>query len=71
MVTLTSDYEVCKEGSTLTSEQAKILELMDFRLATFKLQLKASWIKGEGFENLAGEENEEEGKCDEEMLEDQ
>lgn len=71
MVTLTSDFEVCKEGNTLTSEQAKILELMDYRLATFKLQLKACWIKGEGFERLQNDKEGEEEVCDQEMLEDE
>lgn len=67
VVVLTQDFEVCKEGSILTSEQAKILELMDYRLATFKLHLKACWNKEEGFEKF---EDEEEKNEDEEMLED-
>lgn len=66
---LMQDFEVCKAGSVLTSEQAKILELMDYRLATFKLKLKACWIKGEGFEKFDG--GEEETNDDEEMLEDE
>lgn len=68
VVTLTQNYEVCKEGSVLTSEQAKILELMDYRLATFKLNLKACWIKGEGFQKFESKEGNDE---DEEMLEDE
>ncbi|KAF5279359.1 hypothetical protein FQA39_LY05469 [Lamprigera yunnana] len=52
VVTLVKDFEVCSDGNILTPEQAKILELLDYRLATFKLILKACWIKGEGFEQL-------------------
>lgn len=69
VVTLIKDYEVCKEGSILTPEQAKILELLEHKLATFKLILKAKWTKGEGFETIssgADEDNEEEMKSDDE-----
>ncbi|GJQ77164.1 hypothetical protein Trydic_g14840 [Trypoxylus dichotomus] len=66
VITLIKDYEVCKEGSTLTPEQAKILELLEFRLATFKLILKACWRKNKGFEQLLKEEE----IHDEEMKED-
>ncbi|KAL1516860.1 hypothetical protein ABEB36_000700 [Hypothenemus hampei] len=58
VVTLIKDFEVCKEDSILTPEQAKILELLEHRLATFKLILKARWTKGEGFEKLDSEDNE-------------
>lgn len=44
----------------MTPEQAKILELLEYRLATFKLVLKARWTKGEGFEKIDGVENETE-----------
>lgn len=69
VVTLIKDYEVCKEGSILTPEQAKILELLEHKLATFKLILKAKWTKGEGFETISSggeEDNEEEMKSDDE-----
>lgn len=59
VVTLIKDFEVCKDGSILTPEQAKILELLEYRLATFKLILKARWSKGEGFEKLSSAEDEE------------
>lgn len=58
MVTLIKDYEVCKEGGILTPEQAKILELLEYRLATFKLILRAKWSKGEGFEVIAQHDQE-------------
>lgn len=54
VVTLIKDFEVCKEGSVLTPEQAKILELLDYKLATFKLNLRAGWIKKTGFKRLDG-----------------
>lgn len=60
MVTLIKDYEVCKEGGILTPEQAKILELLEYRLATFKLILKAKWSKGEGFEVITQHDEMEE-----------
>lgn len=75
VVTLIKKYEVCKKGSILTPEQAKILQLLDYKLATFKLKLIACWTKGEGFERLSGEEEEEtnndekEKDTDEEMEE--
>ncbi|XP_044754112.1 mRNA turnover protein 4 homolog [Coccinella septempunctata] len=52
VVTLIKSYEVCAEGCVLTSEQAKILELLDIRMATFQMCLKAHWSKKNGFEKL-------------------
>jgi len=62
VVTLIKDFEVCKKGTVLTPEQAKILEYLDIKLATFHFVLKGCWIKGTGFEKLskAGEEQDEE-----------
>lgn len=57
---------MCKEGSILTPEQAKILELLENKLATFKLILKGRWTKGEGFEKISSKDEEEE---DEDMNE--
>ncbi|XP_025834966.1 mRNA turnover protein 4 homolog isoform X2 [Agrilus planipennis] len=69
VVTLVKDYEVCKEGSILTPEQAKILQLLDYKLAKFKLTLKACWIKGEGFEKFHLEdETEDQGMEEEECI---
>lgn len=65
VVALIKDYEVCKKGSALTPEQAKILELLDFRLATFKLTLKAGYIKGEGFFKISGKNDEDDEDSDE------
>jgi mRNA turnover protein 4 len=65
VVTLIKDYEVCKSGSVLTPEQAKILELLGHRLATFKLDLRAAWIKGVGFERLDGKSDDLDENMDE------
>ncbi|XP_066148559.1 mRNA turnover protein 4 homolog [Euwallacea fornicatus] len=59
VVTLIKDFEVCKEGSILTPEQAKILELLEHRLATFKLILLARWSKEGGFEKIASHQEDE------------
>lgn len=65
VVTLLRDYEVCKEGQVLTPEQAKILELLDLRLATFKLKLKAVYSKKDGFEKLSiGNDDEDDDDAD-------
>ncbi|XP_060529389.1 mRNA turnover protein 4 homolog [Cylas formicarius] len=62
VVTLIKDFKVCKDGDILTPEQAKILELLDHRLATFKLILRARWTRGEGFEKFETENADEEMK---------
>lgn len=69
VVTLIKDFEVCKTGNHLTPEQAKILQLLDYKLASFKFRLKACWIKGKGYEKFDYEEleEEEEGSDAEEM----
>ncbi|XP_066256489.1 mRNA turnover protein 4 homolog [Euwallacea similis] len=59
MVTLIKDFEVCKEGSILTPERAKILELLEHRLATFKLILRARWSKEGGFEKISSSQEDE------------
>lgn len=59
VITLLKEYEVCKEGNVLTPEQAKILKLLDHKLAPFKLVLKAVWSKDEGFEKLSSDAKEE------------
>ncbi|KAH7096432.1 ribosomal protein L10-domain-containing protein [Auriculariales sp. MPI-PUGE-AT-0066] len=41
-------HVVCKEGDTLTAEQAQILKLIGERLATFKVTLLARWTADAG-----------------------
>ncbi|CAI5783009.1 turnover 4 homolog [Podarcis lilfordi] len=76
VVTLISDYEVCKEGSILTPEQARILKLFGYTMAEFKVTIRSMWNAETGdFEQLAEEaedvtegmeeEEEEKDNCDE------
>ncbi|XP_077787219.1 mRNA turnover protein 4 homolog [Podarcis muralis] len=75
VVTLISDYEVCKEGSILTPEQARILKLFGYTMAEFKVTIRSVWHAETGdFEQLAEEgeditegmeEEEEKDNCDE------
>lgn len=59
VVTLIKDFVVCKKGNVLTPEQAKILELLDFKLAMFHFELRALWSKESGFELLKKSDNQE------------
>ncbi|KAL1778356.1 mRNA turnover protein 4-like [Sigmodon hispidus] len=43
VVTLLSDYEVCKEGDVLTPEQARILKLFGYEMAEFKVTIRYMW----------------------------
>lgn len=43
VVTLLSDYEVCKEGDVLTPEQARVLKLFGYEMAEFKVTIKYMW----------------------------
>ncbi|XP_062889255.1 mRNA turnover protein 4 homolog [Mobula hypostoma] len=53
VVTLLSDYEVCKEGATLTAEQARLLKLFGIEMATFKVTMNCLWNSETGeFEKL-------------------
>lgn len=44
----------------MTPEQAKILELFEYRLATFKFTLKACWSKENGYEKLISKDDDDE-----------
>ncbi|KAK7119069.1 hypothetical protein R3I94_021047 [Phoxinus phoxinus] len=60
VVTLIKDFEVCKEGDTLTPEQARILKLFGNEMAEFKLSIKCMWNSESGdFEKLADGDVEE------------
>ncbi|KAG0254194.1 mRNA turnover 4 [Mortierella polycephala] len=41
IVTLLNDYRVCKEGQTLTPEQAQLLKLFNVQMAEFQVTLKS------------------------------
>ncbi|XP_040278637.1 mRNA turnover protein 4 homolog [Bufo bufo] len=57
VVTLLSEYELCKEGDTLTPEQARILKLFGYQMAEFKVSIMAMWVSetGEFQQYLEGE----------------
>uniref|UniRef100_A0A2K6LLW7 Ribosome assembly factor mrt4 n=1 Tax=Rhinopithecus bieti TaxID=61621 RepID=A0A2K6LLW7_RHIBE len=48
VVTLLSDYEVCKEGDVLTPEQARVLKLFGYEMAEFKVPIKYMWDSQSG-----------------------
>lgn len=45
-IVLNQDYTICKEGQTLTPEQAKLLVHFDRKMAEFKLNIVSVWSKG-------------------------
>lgn len=54
VVTLLSDYDVCKEGASLTPEQTRLLKLLGIEMATFKVTINCLWNSKTGeFEQLA------------------
>ncbi|NXA90043.1 MRT4 protein, partial [Melanocharis versteri] len=67
VVTLLSDYEVCKEGDVLTPEQARVLKLFGYEMAEFKVTMKFLWNSETGdFQKLEGDTAEEEEEEEEE-----
>ncbi|XP_026517378.1 mRNA turnover protein 4 homolog, partial [Terrapene carolina triunguis] len=59
VVTLLSDYEVCKEGDVLTPEQARVLKLFGYEIAEFKVTIKCMWHSETGdFQQLVKETEE-------------
>nr|XP_058160239.1 mRNA turnover protein 4 homolog isoform X1 [Dasypus novemcinctus] len=53
VVTLLSDYEVCKEGDVLAPEQAPILKLFGYEMAEFEVTIKYMWDAQSGrFEQM-------------------
>ncbi|KTF92823.1 hypothetical protein cypCar_00022063 [Cyprinus carpio] len=60
VVTLIKDFEVCKEGDTLTPEQARILKLFGTEMAEFKISIKCMWNSESGdFEKLTDADSNE------------
>ncbi|XP_019397037.1 PREDICTED: mRNA turnover protein 4 homolog [Crocodylus porosus] len=54
VVTLLSDYEICKEGDVLTPEQARVLKLFGYEMSEFKVTIKCVWNSETGdFQQLA------------------
>ncbi|XP_073426428.1 mRNA turnover protein 4 homolog [Dendrobates tinctorius] len=71
VVTLLSEYEVCKEGDTLTPEQARILKLFGYQMAEFKVSIKSMWVSETGeFQQFAeGDEMEDDDDDDDDEQE--
>ncbi|KAI0562736.1 mRNA turnover protein [Gracilaria domingensis] len=53
VITLLQDFTVCNKGDVLTPERAKVLELLDIRMAKFRLRLLCHYRKSDAsFEQL-------------------
>ncbi|ODM89192.1 mRNA turnover protein 4 [Orchesella cincta] len=63
VVTLIKDYKVCKKGQVLTPEQARILKLLDIKMAEFRVVVDSVWTKPDDFKVLL--------KLDSSMVEDE
>ncbi|XP_026576977.1 mRNA turnover protein 4 homolog [Pseudonaja textilis] len=71
VVTLLSDYEVCKEGDILTPEQARILKLFGYAMAEFNVVIRSMWDAETGeFEQLEAPTGDPSGEMEEEEEED-
>jgi len=51
-VELISDYVVCKEGDTLSSNQAALLRVFDIKMAAFKMYPAGCWTAEGGTQSL-------------------
>ncbi|XP_017866178.1 PREDICTED: mRNA turnover protein 4 homolog [Drosophila arizonae] len=72
IVTLYSDYTVCEKGKVLTPEQARILKLLGKPMAKFRLTMKCSWTKADGFQlHVKDDEQESNKETDTPMEEDE
>ena len=72
VVELTTDFEVCREGQVLDTNQAAILRVFGIKMATFRLKLVAAWLQEGEFQELddGGDDEEDGGEGDELMVED-
>lgn len=50
VVILLKDFQVCQKGQPLTSEQARILKLLDNQMAEFHMTIDAMWCNDGKFE---------------------
>lgn len=48
VITLVKEFVVCNEGDTLNPEQCKILKVLDYKMADFRLKVNAVFGKSEG-----------------------
>ncbi|XP_074656349.1 mRNA turnover protein 4 homolog [Tubulanus polymorphus] len=47
VITLSTEYTVCTRGQTLTPEQARILKLFGYEMATFQIHIEGVWDDSE------------------------
>lgn len=47
VVTLLAPHTVCKQGQELESDQAKLLQLLNIKMARFQLTLRCRWTDGD------------------------
>jgi len=67
IVTLIHDYTVCKKGQTLTPDQARILKLLEIKMAEFRILVDSVWSKPDNFKLLLQiPEDDDEDAADEE-----
>lgn len=66
-----SSFTACEKDKMLTPEQAKILKLFARPLAEFRVTIKCSWTKSDGFEMYCEEDEKTEFKDLEEKREDE
>ncbi len=52
VITLVGEHTVCKEGDSLTPEQARILKLLGNTMVDFKIDLLGMWSNNGTFEDL-------------------
>jgi len=52
VVTLIKDYTVCKKGQILTPDQARILKLLEIKMAEFRVLVDSIWTKPDNFKIL-------------------
>ena len=65
VIHLHKSHSVCKQGDKITAEQAQILKLLDYKHASFKIDIVAAWSKekdGSGNFRLLVENQEKPGE---------
>ncbi|XP_069466497.1 mRNA turnover protein 4 homolog [Ambystoma mexicanum] len=70
VITLLSDYDVCKEGDVLSPEQARILKLLGYEMAEFSVRIKSMWSSENGEFQQLEEESVEKAATDEDIADD-
>jgi len=52
VVELLTDFTVCREGDTLTPDQAALLKIFGVQMATFTMQLVGRWEEDTGYARI-------------------